>query len=130
MLDQGLNKKPKALIVEDDEELQDVFSEALFQAGYTITLYSDGESALEYLDQEKPQLLLLDLHLPKRSGREILTHIRSSERLSDISVIIASADPSLADILSQEADLVLIKPISFTQLRDLARRMRKTKHKA
>lgn len=62
----------------------------------------------------------MDLHLPQVSGKDILTDIRANEHLTQTKVILATADPILAETLRPNADLVLIKPISFSQLRDLA----------
>jgi hypothetical protein len=56
-------------------------------------------------------------------GTEILNGIRSDPRLAGTRVIVATADPRLAEVLHEQADLVLLKPIGFHQLRDLAVRM-------
>lgn len=71
-----------------------------------------------------PALVVLDLHLPSFSGIDILRHIRADERLAETRVILATADAIMADSLREESDLVLLKPISVTQLRDLAIRLR------
>ena len=71
-------------------------------------------------------MVVLDLHLPEISGETILHQIRADERLAGTSIMVATADPHLAETLRSEADLVLIKPISFGQLRDLAIRLRPT----
>jgi DNA-binding response OmpR family regulator len=68
-------------------------------------------------------MVILDLNLPHVSGTEILSKIRSDERLAETCVIVATAHPRLADSVQGEADLVLLKPISFTQLRGLAMRL-------
>jgi CheY-like chemotaxis protein len=68
--------------------------------------------------------VVLDLHLPHLSGRDILDEIRHDERLTSTRVIVATADPRMAEILDEQADLVLIKPISFGQLRDLSARLK------
>jgi DNA-binding response OmpR family regulator len=76
------------------------------------------------LAETKPAVIVLDLHLPHVSGKNILQLIRSSHWLSETRVIIASADPITAEMVRSEADLVLLKPISFIQLHDLAARLR------
>jgi DNA-binding response OmpR family regulator len=65
---------------------------------------------------------LLDLHLPGVSGERILQLIRSDPRLAGTRVIIASADPRTVRLLEAEADIALVKPVTFGQLRDLAAR--------
>ncbi len=70
-----------------------------------------------------PTVVVLDLHLPHVNGLDILAKIRGDERLKDAKVIISTADPRMSD-MAEDADFVLIKPISFAQLRDLSKRLR------
>lgn len=111
-----------ALIIEDDIDLATIFAQALRAAGFETNIVLDGGKAVQRLANEKPDIVVLDLHLPHVSGPEILEKIRADERLKDTQVIIATADPRLAEELQDQADLALIKPISFKQLRDLAQR--------
>jgi CheY-like chemotaxis protein len=69
-------------------------------------------------------VVVLDLHLPQVSGETLLRQIRSTPALARTRVISATADPVMADGPSLEAALVLIKPVSFGQLRDFALRMK------
>lgn len=115
---------PLAFIIEDDPEQQKIFSSAIEMADFDVQVIDNGQEALEKLDAETPALIVLDLHLPKVSGDEILHRIRAQERLATVPVILATADPLLADTLHDESDLTLLKPISFIQLRDLATRLR------
>ena len=121
---QAMNTQPLALIVEDDYEQGSIFQEALRLAEFETELIRDGSSAITRLNETQPNVVILDLHLPLVSGKEILHHIRADRRLSNTRVVLATADPGTADMIEQEADLVLIKPISFIQLRDLAVRLR------
>jgi CheY-like chemotaxis protein len=111
-----------ALVIEDDPAQQNIFSQAVKMAGFTVEAIGNGGDALERLKEVVPQLVILDLHLPTVSGDEILAAIRADERLASVPVILATADPILAETLSDTSDLVLLKPISFNQLRDLASR--------
>lgn len=112
-----------AMIIEDNEDLAIIFAEALQAAGFETDIIQDGETAVAQLETSIPRIIILDLHLPHVSGEEILNGIRSDQRFDDTRVIIATADPRMADMLKDEADLVLLKPISFGQLRDLAARL-------
>lgn len=112
-----------ALIVEDDENLADIFSIALQAAEFEIEVVNDGRTALTRLAAITPSLVVLDLHLPFVSGKDILQQIRSEERLAETRVMLTTADAIMADSLREQADLVLLKPISVSQLRDLARRL-------
>ena len=113
-----------ALIVEDDQDLSTIFAASLKAAGYQTQIISDGDVAVQYLQDTIPDVVVLDLHLPGVSGTEILQEIRADERLEKTKVIVSTADPTLGDPLRDLADLVLIKPISFAQLRDLAMRLK------
>ena len=115
---------PLALIIEDDPKLAHIFGEALRAAEFETEIIKEGDSALARLAVTIPAVVVLDLHLPEVSGETILHQIRADERLTGTSVMIATADPYLAETLRSQADLVLIKPISFGQLRDLAKRLR------
>lgn len=116
--------KPLALIIEDEEMLATIFEQALAMADYETEVVRDGREAMARLENEPvPHVITLDLHLPFVSGEDILDHIRSNERLGRSKVIIATADARMGDFLDRKADLVLIKPIRFSQLRDLASRL-------
>jgi two-component system, sensor histidine kinase len=112
------------LIVEDDADLAAIFAEALHLAELETEIIVDGAVAAARLTEVVPKVVVLDLHLPHVSGEILLRQIRSTPALAHTRVIIATADPVMADGLSLEADLVLIKPISFSQLRDFALRMK------
>lgn len=116
--------KPLALIIEDDSKLSTIFAEALRKADFDIEVAQDGQIALEQLKITIPAVVVLDLNLPHVSGHDILREIRADERLTNTRVILATADAVRAEGLRADADLVLIKPISFNQLRDLAIRLR------
>jgi two-component system cell cycle response regulator DivK len=112
-----------AMIIEDNEDLAIIFAEALQAAGFETGIIQDGETAVARLETSVPRIIILDLHLPHVSGEKILKDIRSDQRFDETRVIIATADPRMADMLKNDADLVLLKPISFGQLRDLAARL-------
>ena len=113
-----------ALIIEDDEYLSEIFSKALQSAKFDTEIIRDGQLALTRLHETTPNVVVLDLHLPQVSGKEILHHIRSTPHLADTRVMVATADPLTAEFLRHDANLVLIKPISFIQMRELALRLR------
>jgi two-component system, cell cycle response regulator DivK len=112
-----------ALIIEDDEFLAEIFSLTLQEAEFEIEIIRDGRVALTRLAAITPALVVLDLHLPHISGVAILHQIRADQRLAETRVMLATADAILADNLREDADLVLLKPISTNQLRELAKRL-------
>lgn len=116
--------KPLALIIEDDPDISIVFGEALRSAGFETEAVTMGKEALARLEASTPDIVVLDMNLPQVSGDTLLDKIRSDPRLGKTRIIVATADAQAADLIQARADLVLLKPISFTQLRDLAIRLK------
>ena len=110
-------------VVEDDEDLALIFTEALQKANYQVETIRDGLSAQRRLLQIIPHIVVLDMHIPIVSGADILKQIRSDDRLKQTVIVIATADARLGEAYTDVADFVLIKPITFTQLRDLTARL-------
>ena len=115
-----LNFRPLALIVDDHGDSAVIFSEAMRMAGFAVEVIYSGDEALARLADTAPDVVILDLCLPRVAGTEILQHIRGDERLANAYVIVISADPILAGATLEQADQVLVKPIGFRWLRDLA----------
>jgi len=115
---------PTAFVIEDDRNLALAFAEAVKEADFEVEVFYDGQTALDRLAEATPNIVILDLHIPHVSGSQILDYIRSTERLKSIRVIVASADDHRAAELRGVADLVLLKPIGFRQLQQLATRLR------
>ena len=115
-----------ALIVEDDEDLASIFAEALRGVGFDVELVADGRAAEERLKNGvAPFLILLDMHLPHISGADLLTNvIKKDERFAKSVVIITTADARMGEAYTEQVDFVMIKPISFVQLRDLTNRLK------
>lgn len=78
----------KILFVEDEAALQKSFGETLEQEGYEIIKALDGKKGLKLAKEEKPDLILLDLILPRLSGFEVLEKLKDNEELKSIPVII------------------------------------------
>ena len=114
-----------AIIVEDDEDLSIIFTEALQKAGYEVETVRDGWLARRRLSQAEPHLVVLDMHLPYVSGGDLFKQIRADARLKKTVVVITTADARMGEAYADKADFVLIKPITFTQLRDLTSRLHK-----
>ena len=116
--------KPLALVIEDSEDVALVFHTAMEKAGFEAETIYDGTLAQTRLAEVVPDLVVLDLHLPGTSGEEILNYIRSDPRLEKLKVIVATADSNWAEKLASASTISLLKPISFTQLRQLAERLK------
>lgn len=117
------DEKPISMVVEDDEDLSAIFCEALNAAGFETEIVRNGRLAIERLGVIAPDVVILDMHLPLVSGSEILKYIRSEKRLAFTNVVVTTADAIMGEQMRESADFVLIKPISFGQLRDLTARL-------
>ena len=115
--------KPLALIIEDNRDQNLIFTAALDQAGFATESILEGSSAQARLQEIIPSVIVLDLHIPGVHGEILLRQIRSDQRLADVRVILATADAALAGDLQSQVDLVLLKPVSFSQLSTLANRL-------
>lgn len=112
-----------AFIIEDEFDLSMIFAKALDGVGFKTERIVTGDEAIKRLKEAVPDVVVLDLHLPNIGGLEILQSIRSDSRLEKTRVIVATADARMSELTLPQADLVLIKPVSFLQLRDLASRL-------
>ena len=119
-----MDGKPFGYIVEDYDDTANLFKWALEMAGYVVEVAKDGAVAQQRLSEIIPDLIILDIHMPHVSGDKLLQQIRSDERLVDTRVFLATADANMAAQLRDQAELVLLKPISVAQLKDLAERFR------
>jgi DNA-binding response OmpR family regulator len=113
-----------ALIIEDDLELGLIAAEILQFIHFDTEIIQDGAMAFDRIMDKIPDLVLLDLHLPGKSGLDILSDIRATERLTQTKVIIVSADALHLETLKDKADLVLLKPYNVDQLYDFASQIR------
>ena len=113
-----------AFIIEDDQDLSTIFADALESVGYQVEQIKDGLKAQQRLKEEIPYLILLDMHLPHISGADLLSEIKADERFNTTTVILTTADARMAEAYEPMADFVMVKPISFVQLRDLTSRLK------
>ena len=117
-----MKKKPLGYIVEDYEDSVTIFQWALERAGYEVEVAKDGATAQKRLTEIVPDLIVLDLHMPNVTGDILLQQVRADERLQNTRVFLATADANMAAQLRDQAELVLLKPISLAQLQELAER--------
>jgi CheY-like chemotaxis protein len=115
------------LLVEDSEGDARLAKEALRDSKIRNTLHHviDGEAALaflrregQYRDSPRPDLILLDLNLPKKDGREVLAEVKSDESLRTIPVVVltvSSADEDILKAYNLHANCYITKPIDLSQ---------------
>jgi CheY-like chemotaxis protein len=81
----------RILLVEDGKPLRRENEGALQRAGYEVICAEDGEAALEMAQEGHPDLILLDMNLPKMTGPEVLRHLKSEAKTKDIPVVVLSS---------------------------------------
>lgn len=84
-------QKPSILIIDDDTRLTNGYRMLLEEEGFDVTVEDDGEKALGTAQASKPDLILLDLMLPKKDGLQILHEIKDDEALRNVPVIVLTA---------------------------------------
>lgn len=100
------------LFVEDEPTLQKALGLALAQEGYEVKTTADGEAGLQFAREIKPNLILLDLILPKMDGFEVLEELKKDDGTKDIPVIVLTNLESSQDIekaLALGANTYLVK---------------------
>ena len=125
----------EVLLVEDDPGdvlmTQEAFAE--HKVGNRLQVVADGDEALAYLRQQgryahaaRPDLVLLDLNLPRRDGREVLAEIKADENLRHIPVVVLTTSAADEDILRSyelHANAYVTKPVDFEQFISVVRRI-------
>lgn len=81
-------QSPKAVVVEDDHDLQFIYKLKLERDGFTVTTASNGEEGLEAIKALSPDIILLDLMMPVMNGTEMLARLRSEKWGSNVRVVI------------------------------------------
>jgi CheY-like chemotaxis protein len=112
-----------AIVIEDEKDLALIFAQALADAGFRPEIFYDGGPALSRLNEVIPAVVVLDLHLPNIAGSEVIDTLQTDAQFADVKIIIVTGSPLKAQSYKDFADLILVKPISYTQLRDLAQRL-------
>jgi two-component system KDP operon response regulator KdpE len=111
----------RVLIVEDDDELREFMRTAVSDAGYEVVAVVDGEAALEACRRRDPDVILLDLGLPRLDGEGF---VREYRRLPESGgkIIVISGTPTAGEIAGRvHARVFLSKPFELTRLLDLLR---------
>lgn len=114
----------QVLVIDDDKAVAECFQAVLTLAGMQVEIVHTAREGLVRLASSTPGLILLDMHLGKEiSGEDILYQIRSNPRLDATRVIVVTGYPQTTQLITNLADLILLKPVGIDQLTTLARRM-------
>ncbi|ABJ68818.1 response regulator YycF [Pediococcus pentosaceus] len=107
---------PKILVVDDEKPISDIVKFNLDKEGYDVVTAYDGEEALAQVEEEKPDLILLDLMLPKIDGLEVARQVRAKHNIPII--MVTAKDSELDKVVGLElgADDYVTKPFSNREL--------------
>lgn len=129
-----MNKdNPLVLLVEDNDGHAQLVMLGMRDSGidHELVRVSDGTQALEYLrktgryadsQDRRPDLILLDLRLPKMDGLDVLKEVKSDEKLKDIPIVVlttSEAEKDIAKAYEYHANSYLVKPIHFDELSNM-----------
>lgn len=113
----------KILVADDEPNIVISLEYLMKREGYTVLVARDGQEALDMIARDRPDLVLLDVMMPKKSGFEVCQAVRASEELQATKILMLTAkgrDTDLAKGLALGADAYMTKPFST---RDLARKV-------
>ncbi len=117
------------MIIEDEPDVSELFAEMMRLNGLRVIRTYTSTPAMTLIDQERPDIVILDVMMPDVSGLEVLTYMRSIPKLASIPVVVVSAKAAPADIqagLAAGATAYLTKPVSYTDLKAAVDRLLQT----
>lgn len=112
-------KIKKILVVDDEKSIHSYLQRKLSKLGYSVYIAEDGEEALSKAFSLLPDLVLLDIKIPKLNGIEVCKRLKSDDGTKKIPIIMLSAKAQSEEIeegLKAGADKYLCKPISFPDI--------------
>ena len=130
-----MNDAATILIADDEQDCIDFVREALADMPYTVVSAMDGEEALEVARRETPQLIILDVQMPKLSGFDVFGQLKADDALKSVPVIMLtgvaektgigfSAD-DMGEYLGKEPEAYIEKPIEPVVLKQTVKRLLK-----
>lgn len=120
-----MDKPPKILIVDDEEDIVKALKIRFHTMGFTVISAGDGMSGLEMIRKEKPDLVLLDIMLPKLDGFKVCRMVKYDENLKNIPIVILTAKVMDVDKLTGQdvgANEFLTKPFDPEQLTEIVKK--------
>jgi two-component system cell cycle response regulator DivK len=123
----------KILIVEDNEDSRELVVKVLKNKGFVTVEASDGEEAIEKAVKEKPELILLDISIPKLNGYEVAKRLKSFEEFGEIPIVALTAHAMKGDrekVIAAGFEGYISKPINVRELADQVRSFLKGKRES
>jgi len=106
----------RALVVDDDRVLADVVAFTLRREGYEVLLAYDGAAGFQRWSEEQPDLVILDVNMPKMDGFEVCRRIRAQSDIPILLLTVRGAEDDIVNGLEMGADDYIVKPFSPRQL--------------
>ena len=119
-------RKRKILVVDDQKHIVRLIQVTLERAGYEVVCAYDGLEALEQVAKERPEMVVLDVMMPRMDGFEVLQRLQADPKLQTIPVIMLTAKAQDADIFkgwSQGVSSYLVKPFNPRELLTFVQRI-------
>lgn len=113
-------KKPKVLVVDDEPDICEILGVFLEDNGYHFLQASDGKQVIAQVEKEKPEIVILDLAMPRMSGLEILRRIKKDSKETNVILITAYRDAEkIVEAFHLGADDLIFKPFSLEYLKKI-----------
>jgi len=109
----------KILVADDEPNIVISLEYLLKREGYTVLVARDGQEALDVIARERPDLVLLDVMMPKKTGFEVCQEVRANESLQDIKILMLTAkgrDTDVSKGTALGADAYMTKPFATREL--------------
>jgi CheY-like chemotaxis protein len=113
-----MSERKKVLVVEDDTDCRELIS-LILEDGYTVTTAENGDEAIEAIERDKPDIVLLDIMVPNMDGWEVLRRIRSEGRYKNLVVLAVTAlasEESRQRAIREGATDYIVKPFDPDEL--------------
>ncbi len=114
-----MSHTPKILVAEDERDIRELIGFTLRFAGFDVFLAKNGEEAVEQAPQLRPDLIMLDVRMPKMTGYEACRALKSNPETRSIPVVILSAkgqDGEIQEGIESGADHYIVKPFAPDEL--------------
>ena len=118
--------RPTVMVAEDDADIRLIMRMLLELKGYRVVEASEGQEAIRVAEESRPDLILMDLQLPRLNGFAVTRHMRQHDQLREVPIVIVSGhDPAKHRRLALAAGCneYLLKPINFDHLEELLARL-------
>ncbi|HAD62298.1 MAG TPA: two-component system response regulator [Planctomycetaceae bacterium] len=133
MADEANLAESRVLIADDNEQNRELLDAYLAEEGYTILFANDGQEAMDAVDAQQPDLILLDIMMPKMSGYEVCEQLKADAGKRDIPVLMVTALNEQGDIekaVKAGCDDFLTKPVNQLELKTRVRSLLRVRHLA